>query len=140
VNKRRVEKGLNSIHVDVVDLVGPEDSDQADKVSSTGLRKKVLRYACDERESASARERERERERGTLTKPTESLPLGSSAKCSGMLPQPSVGCECVHACVSECVRACVRLCVCHVLDNMSHAPAPCAARACYCVAKNYRVR
>ena len=34
---RRVEAGLNSIHVDVVDLVGPEDSNEANKVSSTGL-------------------------------------------------------------------------------------------------------
>ena len=46
VNKRRVEKGMNSIHVDVVDLVGPEDSDEANKVSSTGLRKKVLGAFC----------------------------------------------------------------------------------------------
>jgi phosphopantetheine adenylyltransferase/dephospho-CoA kinase len=46
VNKRRVERGLNSIHVDVVDLVGPEDSDEANKVSSTGLRKMVLGAFC----------------------------------------------------------------------------------------------
>ena len=46
VNKRRVEKGLNSIHVDVVDLVGPEDSDAANKVSSTGLRRAVLGAFC----------------------------------------------------------------------------------------------
>jgi phosphopantetheine adenylyltransferase len=46
VNKRRVENGLNSIHVDVVDLVGPEDSDESHKVSSTGLRNKVLGAFC----------------------------------------------------------------------------------------------
>jgi len=45
VNKRRVEKGLNSIHVDVVDLVGPEDSDESSKVSSTALRKLVI-FLC----------------------------------------------------------------------------------------------
>ena len=34
VNRRRVERGLSELAVDVVELVGPEDGDEANKVSS----------------------------------------------------------------------------------------------------------
>lgn len=46
VNKRRVERGLGEVHIDVVDLVGPEDATEEDKVSSTGLRQLVLGSFC----------------------------------------------------------------------------------------------
>ena len=34
MNRRRVERGLSELAVDVVELVGPEDGDEANKVSS----------------------------------------------------------------------------------------------------------
>ncbi|EKX32841.1 hypothetical protein GUITHDRAFT_81952, partial [Guillardia theta CCMP2712] len=39
VNKRRVDRNLNELVVDVVDLVGPEDADDSNKMSSTMLRR-----------------------------------------------------------------------------------------------------
>ena len=48
VNRRRVEAGLSSLQVHVVDLVGPQDADEASKISSSGARRMLLGRFCGE--------------------------------------------------------------------------------------------
>ena len=48
VNRRRAEAGLPALAVRVVDLVGPQDADEASKISSSGARRLLLGRFCGE--------------------------------------------------------------------------------------------
>jgi phosphopantetheine adenylyltransferase len=48
VNRRRADAGLKQLDLQVIELVGPEDADEANKISSSGARRMLLGRFCGE--------------------------------------------------------------------------------------------